>query len=66
MGGRMSGESPRVENIVVRNCRNEAVRRYHTKAADDVVTATAVGQASRQQFTMCEPLGQQDVCEAPA
>ena len=62
----MSGESPREENVAVRKCRNDVVRRYQTKVADDAVTAMAAGQASRQQFAMCDPLGQQDVCEAPA
>jgi hypothetical protein len=66
MGGRMSGESPRVEKIVLWNCRTNAARRCQIKAADDVVTATAAGQASKQQFAMCDPLGQHDVCEAPA
>ena len=62
----MRGESPREEKVVVCNCRTEVARRCQTKAADDVVTATAVAQASRQQFAMCDPLGQHDVCEAPA
>ena len=62
----MSGESPREEKVVVWNCRTDAARRCQTKAADDVAIATAVGQASRQQFAMCDPLGQHDECEAPA
>jgi hypothetical protein len=66
MGGRMSGESPREEKVVVWNCRTDVARRCQTKAADDVVMATAVGQASRQQFAMCDPLGQHDECAAPA
>jgi hypothetical protein len=66
MGGRMRGESPREEKVVVWNCSIDVARRCQTKAADEVVTATAVGQPSRQQFAMCDPLGQHDVCEAPA
>jgi hypothetical protein len=66
MGGRMRGESPREEKVIVWNCRTDVARRCQTKAADDVVTATAVGQASRQQFAMCDPLGQHDVRDAPA
>ena len=62
----MRGESPREEKVAVWNCRTDVARRWHTKVADDVVTATAVGQASRQQFAICDPLGQHDVCEAPA
>ena len=62
----MRGESPREEKGVVWNCRTDVARRCQTKAADEVATATAVGQASRQQFAMCDPLGQHDVCEAPA
>jgi len=46
MGGRMSGESPRVEKIAVGNCRNDAVRQYQTGAEDEFVTAIAAGQAS--------------------
>jgi hypothetical protein len=66
MGGRTSGESPREEKVVVWNCRKDVARRCQTKAAEDVVTATADGQASRQQLAMCDPLGQHDVCGAPA
>jgi hypothetical protein len=66
MGGRMSGASPREEKVVVWDCRTDVARRCQTKAADDVVIATAVGQASRQQFAMCDPLGQHEECEAPA
>jgi hypothetical protein len=66
MGGRMSGESPREEKVVVRNCRNDAVRRYQTEAAGDAATAMAVGHASRQQVAVCDPLGQHGVWEAPA
>jgi hypothetical protein len=66
MGGRMRGASPREEKVVVSNCRTEVARRCQTKAADDDVTATAVGHASRQQFAMCDPLGQHDECAAPA
>jgi hypothetical protein len=62
----MSGESPREEKVVVCNCRTDVARRCQTKAADDVVMATVVGQASRQQFVMCDPLGQHDEREAPA
>jgi hypothetical protein len=62
----MSGESPREEKVVVWNCRNDAVRRYQIKAADVAVTAMAAGQASRQQFDVCDPLGQHDVWETPA
>jgi hypothetical protein len=46
MGGRMSGESPRVEKFVVANCRTDAVRQYQTLPKDDIVTAIAAGQAS--------------------
>jgi hypothetical protein len=60
MGGRMSGESPQEEKHAVRNCRAGAVRPYQTEGAGDIVKATAVKQASRQQPDVCNPLGQHD------
>jgi hypothetical protein len=65
MGGRMSGDSPREEKVVVYNCRNDAVRLYQTRAAGDAVTAIPAGQPSKQQFVMCDLLGQHE-CKAPA
>jgi hypothetical protein len=60
MGGRMSGESPREEKLVVRNCRAGAVRPCQIRAAGDAVTPSRamVRQASRQQLAACKPLGQ--------
>jgi hypothetical protein len=66
MGGRMSGESPRVEKCVVRNCGRSVVDPSQLSARSVVVTAPALvpAQASRQQLIVRWPLGQQESCEA--
>jgi len=61
MGGRTSGESPREEKFVVGDSGDDVARRYQTRAVAEDATATAAGQASRQQFAVCDPLGQHGV-----
>ena len=60
----MSGESPREEKRAERHCRIGAERPY--QAADDEIIVgmamTAI-HASRQQFTVCAPLGQHGLRE---
>jgi hypothetical protein len=63
MGGRMSGESQRVEKLSAWKCTAGAVRPYQTKDPGDIVTATLARQASTQQLAVCKPLGQHDLCE---
>ena len=62
----MSGESPRVEKCVVRNCGRSVVDPSQLSACSVVVTEPAIvpTQASRQQLIVRWPLGQQESCEA--
>src|SRR5579859_6623425 len=66
MGGRMSGESPRVEKCVDRNCGRSVAWPSQPRDCGVVVTAPArvPAQASRQQLVVCWPFGQQGSCEA--
>lgn len=62
----MSGESPRVEKCVVRNCGRCVVDPSQLSACGVVVTEPAIvpTQASRQQLIVRWPFGQQESCEA--
>ncbi len=64
MGGRMSGESPRVEKLAMRH-RGISSERPNQATDDGVVTGTAItdAQASGQQFAVCEPPRQQCLCD---
>lgn len=69
----MSGESPREENRVDRNCGTSVADPSQISACGIVVAAPATvpTQASRQQPIECWPLGQQESwdafkCEMPA
>jgi len=63
MGGRISGASPREENVAVWIGNARAERPYQTEDPGDIATATVARQASRQQLAVCKPLGQHDLCE---
>jgi hypothetical protein len=63
MGGRISGASPREENVAVWIGNARAERPYQTKGVDDTATPTVARQASKQQPAVCNPLGQHDLCE---
>jgi hypothetical protein len=61
MGGRISGDSPREENISDVMRSNGPGRLYNfTEAVVDATTAAVAGQASWQQFAACVPAGQQE------
>jgi hypothetical protein len=62
----MSGESPREENRVDRNCGSSVEDPSHFSTCGVVVTALATvpTQASRQQPIACWSLGQQESCDA--
>src|SRR5450631_2361021 len=64
MGGRMSGESPRDEKLVVRKCTAGAERPYQMNCAVEAAIATVGEQVSGQQFIAWEPEPQQVWCAA--
>ena len=64
MGGRVSGESSRDEKVAVGKLRSKVVRPYQIKAWGAVGTAVVDTQTSRQQLSMCDPLGQHGLGEA--
>jgi hypothetical protein len=62
----MSGESPREEKCVVRNCGRSVAWPCQLGACGVVVIAPATvpAQASRQQLIVRWPFGQQESCDA--
>src|SRR5271156_4995338 len=66
MGGRMSGESPREENLVDRACGTSVVdpSQFSARGIVWATPATVPVQASRQQPIVCWPLGQQESRDA--
>ncbi len=63
MGGRISGESPREEKLAFRHCGISAER--PNQGNDDRLSGTPAiaGLTSRQQLTVCDPLGQHRLWE---
>ena len=62
----MSGESPREEKCVVRNCGSSVAdpSHFNTWGVIAATPATVPAQASRQQLIVCWSFGQQESCEA--
>lgn len=59
----MSGESPREEKLAMRRCGIMTERPYQAKDEGVSGTASTVVQTSGQQFMVCDPLGQQGLCD---
>jgi hypothetical protein len=66
MGGRMSGESPRVEKIDGVTACSAAGNANKVSTVGDAVAPTLETQRSRQQLIACWPLGQHESCNASA